>query len=112
MKKNPLLILAFFYRCNFSLSLQGVEFQGPRTADIKEKARMESQLKCLAHDKAILREEINLLSRKDGHLIEELSLLTRNNQFLQPSSPQDLEAPDEIFPVLKPWEVTSSSSDP
>ncbi|XP_042665377.1 cilia- and flagella-associated protein 44 isoform X2 [Centrocercus urophasianus] len=80
----------------------GVEFQGPRTADIKEKARMESQLKCLAHDEAILREEINLLSKKDGHLIEELSLLTRNNQFLQPSSPQDLEAPDEIFPVLKP----------
>ncbi|XP_031468919.1 cilia- and flagella-associated protein 44 isoform X1 [Phasianus colchicus] len=80
----------------------GVEFQGPRTADMKEKARMESQLKCLAHDEAILREEINLLSRKDGHLNEQLSLLTRNNQFLQPSSPQDLEAPDEIFPVLKP----------
>uniref|UniRef100_A0A803Y6J2 Cilia- and flagella-associated protein 44 n=1 Tax=Meleagris gallopavo TaxID=9103 RepID=A0A803Y6J2_MELGA len=79
----------------------GVEFQGPRSADMKEKARMESQLKCLAHDEAILREEINLLSRKDGHLIEQLSLLTRNNQFLQPSSPQDLEAPDEIFPVLK-----------
>lgn len=80
----------------------GVEFQGPRTADMKEKARMESQLKRLAHDEAILREEINFLSRKDGHLFEQLSLLTRNNQFLQPSSPQDLEAPDQIFPVLKP----------
>lgn len=93
----PPLVLAFFF-----LSLQGVEFQGPRTADMKEKARMESQLKRLAHDEAILREEINFLSRKDGHLIEQLSLLTRNNQFLQPSSPQDLEAPDQIFPVLKP----------
>ncbi|XP_021254569.1 cilia- and flagella-associated protein 44 isoform X3 [Numida meleagris] len=80
----------------------GVEFQGSRTADIKEKARMESQLKHLAHDGAILREEINLLSRKDGHLIEQLSLLTKNSRFLQPSSPQDLETPDETFPVLTP----------
>ncbi|NXJ06359.1 CFA44 protein, partial [Odontophorus gujanensis] len=81
----------------------GVEFQGPRTADVKEKARMESQLKHLAHDEAILREEINLLSRKDGHLIEQLSLLTRNSRFLQPSSPQDLETPHKILtPVLTP----------
>ncbi|OXB83351.1 UNVERIFIED_CONTAM: hypothetical protein H355_001788 [Colinus virginianus] len=90
----------------------GVEFQGPRTADVKEKARMESQLKHLAHDEAILREEINLLSRKDGHLIEQLSLLTRNSRFLQPSSPQDLETPHEVFPVLTPQTVTSSSSFP
>ncbi|XP_072192974.1 cilia- and flagella-associated protein 44 [Excalfactoria chinensis] len=80
----------------------GVEFQGPRSADMKEKARMESQLKRLAHDEAILREEIKLLSRKDGHLIKQLSLLNRNSRFLQPSSPQNSEAPDETFPVLKP----------
>ncbi|XP_065598131.1 cilia- and flagella-associated protein 44 [Cyrtonyx montezumae] len=90
----------------------GVEFQGPRTADVKEKARMESQLKHLAHDEAILREEINLLSRKDGHVIEQLSLVTRNSRFLRPSSPQDLETPHETFPVHTPQTVTSSSNVP
>ncbi|NXC47886.1 CFA44 protein, partial [Penelope pileata] len=80
----------------------GREFQGPRAADIKEKARMESQLKHLVHDTALLREEINLLRRKDGCLIEQLSLLTRNDGVLQPSSPQDVGRPAETFPVLTP----------
>ncbi|NXW13198.1 CFA44 protein, partial [Circaetus pectoralis] len=68
----------------------GVEFQGTRTTDIKEKARLESQLKHTARETALLREEINLLRRKDGCL------------FLQPSSPQDSETPTESFPVLTP----------
>ncbi|NWH49829.1 CFA44 protein, partial [Fregata magnificens] len=68
----------------------GAEFQGPRTTDSKEKARLESRLKHTAHDAALLREEINLLSRKDGCL------------FLQPLSSQDSETPTETFPVLTP----------
>ncbi|NXI63059.1 CFA44 protein, partial [Anseranas semipalmata] len=82
----------------------GAEFQGPRTTDIKEMARMESLLKRRAHDTALLREEINLLSRKDGCLREQLSLLTRKDEcfFPQPSSPQDSETPTETFPVLTP----------
>ncbi|NWR54111.1 CFA44 protein, partial [Bucorvus abyssinicus] len=47
----------------------GAEFQGTRTTDIKEKARLESQHKHMAHATALLREEINhFLSRKDGSL--------------------------------------------
>ncbi|NWU48162.1 CFA44 protein, partial [Dromas ardeola] len=82
----------------------GAEFQGHRTTDIKEKARLESQLKHMAHDIALLREEINLLSRKDGCLREELALLRRKDEclFLQPSSPQDSKTPAESFPVLTP----------
>ncbi|XP_035170780.1 cilia- and flagella-associated protein 44 isoform X1 [Oxyura jamaicensis] len=83
----------------------GAEFQGPRTTDIKEKARMESLLKHRAHDIALLREEINFLSRKDGCLRERLSLLNRKDGclFLQPSSPQDsAETLSEPFPVLTP----------
>ncbi|KAM6381907.1 LOW QUALITY PROTEIN: cilia- and flagella-associated protein 44 [Alca torda] len=82
----------------------GADFQGPRTTDIKEKARLESRLKRMAHDTALLREEINLLSRKDGCLREELALLRRKDEclFLQPSSPQDSETPTESFPVLTP----------
>uniref|UniRef100_A0A493TPT2 Uncharacterized protein n=1 Tax=Anas platyrhynchos platyrhynchos TaxID=8840 RepID=A0A493TPT2_ANAPP len=53
----------------------GAEFQGPRSTDIKEKARMESLLKHRAHDIAILREEINLLRRKDGCVREQFSLV-------------------------------------
>ncbi|NXN47529.1 CFA44 protein, partial [Rhinoptilus africanus] len=81
----------------------GAEFQGRRTTDIKEKARLESRLKHMAHDTALLREEINLLSRKDGCL-RELALLRRKDEclFLQPSSPQDSETPAESFPVLTP----------
>ncbi|NXK55611.1 CFA44 protein, partial [Chauna torquata] len=82
----------------------GRELQGPRTTDIKEKARMESLLKRRAHDTALLKEEVDLLSRKDGCLREQLSLLTRKDGclFLQPSSPQDSETPAETFPVLTP----------
>ncbi|KAF1469534.1 Cilia- and flagella-associated protein 44, partial [Megadyptes antipodes antipodes] len=82
----------------------GVEFQGTRTTDIKEKARLESRLKHMARNTALLREEINLLSRKDGCLREELALLSRKDGclFLQPLSPQDSETPTETFPVLTP----------
>ncbi|KAF1668204.1 Cilia- and flagella-associated protein 44, partial [Aptenodytes patagonicus] len=82
----------------------GVEFQGTRTTDIKEKARLESRLKHMARNTALLREEINLLSRKDGCLREELTLLSRKDGclFLQPLSPQDSETPTETFPVLTP----------
>ncbi|NXJ33134.1 CFA44 protein, partial [Ciconia maguari] len=81
----------------------GVEFQGPRTTDIKEKARLESRLKHMADDTALLREEINLLSRKDGCLREELALLRRKHGCLfLPLSPQDSETPTETFPVLTP----------
>ncbi|NWW51866.1 CFA44 protein, partial [Pedionomus torquatus] len=78
----------------------GAEFQGTQTANIKEKARLESQLKHMAHDTALLREEISLLSRKDGCLREELTLLRRKDEclFLQPSSPQGSES----FPALTP----------
>ncbi|XP_009981330.1 PREDICTED: WD repeat-containing protein 52, partial [Tauraco erythrolophus] len=90
----------------------GVEFQGTRTSDIKEKARLESRLKHKAHDTALLREEINLLSRKDGCLREELALLSRKDGFLflQPSSPQDSETPTVSLPVLTPETVTNSAS--
>ncbi|NXT95502.1 CFA44 protein, partial [Anhinga rufa] len=81
----------------------GVEFQDPRTTDIKEKSRLESQLKHMAHATALLREEINLLRRKDG-CSRELALLSRKDRcrFLQPLSPQDSETPTETFPVLTP----------
>ncbi|NXL46462.1 CFA44 protein, partial [Podilymbus podiceps] len=81
----------------------GLEFQGTQTADIKEKARLESRLKHMACDTALLREEINLLSRKDKGL-GELALLSRKDGrlFLHPSSPQDSRAPTESFPVLTP----------
>ncbi|NXP06425.1 CFA44 protein, partial [Thinocorus orbignyianus] len=77
----------------------GTEFQGTRTADIKEKARLESRLKHMAHDTALLREEINLLSRKDGCL-RELALRRRKAEclFLQPPSPEGSES----FPALTP----------
>jgi len=105
-----------FYRSYFFLiSLQGAEFQGARTTDIKEKARLESRLKHLACDTAFVREEINLLSRKDGCLREELALLRRKYGclFPQPSSPQDSETPAEPFPVLNtPETVTDSPSVP
>ncbi|XP_065532760.1 cilia- and flagella-associated protein 44 isoform X1 [Lathamus discolor] len=45
----------------------GVEFQRTRTTDIKEKARLESQLKHIAGDTALLRQEISLLNRKGGY---------------------------------------------
>ncbi|NXE05802.1 CFA44 protein, partial [Lophotis ruficrista] len=82
----------------------GVEFQGTRSTDIKEKAKLEMRLKHMARDTALLREEINLLSRKGGCLREELALLSRKDGcfFLQPSSPQDSETPTESFPVLTP----------
>ncbi|NWZ32929.1 CFA44 protein, partial [Asarcornis scutulata] len=82
----------------------GAEFQGPRSMDIKEKARMESLLKHGAHDITLLREEINLLRRKDGCVREQFSLLARKDGcfFLQPSSPQDFETLSEPFPVLTP----------
>ncbi|NXT46065.1 CFA44 protein, partial [Pluvianellus socialis] len=82
----------------------GVEFQGTRSTDIKEKARLESRLKHLARDTALLREEINLLRRKDGYLREELALLRGKDGrlFVQPSSPQDSETPIDSFPVLTP----------
>ncbi|NXU55639.1 CFA44 protein, partial [Turnix velox] len=82
----------------------GAEFQGTRTTDIKEKVRLESRLKHMAHDTALLREEINLLRRKDGCLREELILLRRKDECLslQPSSPQDFETSAESFPVLVP----------
>ncbi|NWX51360.1 CFA44 protein, partial [Steatornis caripensis] len=82
----------------------GIEFQGTRSTDIKEKARLESQLKHLAHDTALLREEIYLLSRKDVCLSKELALLRRKDEclFLQLSSPQDSETPMESFPLLRP----------
>lgn len=95
--KFPPFILPHFIGVIFLLSLQGVEFQGTRTTAIKEKARLESQLKHRARDTALLREEISLLSRKDGCL------------FLQPSSPQDSETPTESFPVLTPETVTNNS---
>ncbi|NXL31669.1 CFA44 protein, partial [Glaucidium brasilianum] len=68
----------------------GLEFQGTRTTDIKEKARLESQMKQRACDTALLREEINLLSRKGGSL-KELALLSRKDGclFPQASSPRD-----------------------
>ncbi|NXJ61541.1 CFA44 protein, partial [Rostratula benghalensis] len=77
----------------------GAEFQGTRTADIKKKARLESRLKHVAHNTALLREEINFLSRKGGCL-RELALLGRKEEclLLQPSSPQDSDS----FPVLTP----------
>ncbi|XP_014812720.1 PREDICTED: cilia- and flagella-associated protein 44 [Calidris pugnax] len=92
----------------------GAEFQATRTTAIKEKARLESRLKQMAHDTALLREEINLLSRKDGYLREELALLRRKDEclFPQPSSPQDSETPTESFPVLTPKAVTNSPSLP
>ncbi|NXJ93731.1 CFA44 protein, partial [Corythaixoides concolor] len=82
----------------------GAEFQGTRTTDIKEKARLESRLKHKAHATALLREEINLLSRKDGCLREELALLSRKDGrlFLQPSSPQDSATPTASLPVFTP----------
>ncbi|NXH73375.1 CFA44 protein, partial [Hydrobates tethys] len=81
----------------------GVEFQGTRSTDIKEKARLESRLKHTARDTALLREEISLLSRKDGCLREELALLSRKDGCLfLPLSPQDSETPPETFPVLTP----------
>ncbi|NXT02418.1 CFA44 protein, partial [Jacana jacana] len=78
----------------------GAEFQGTRTADIKENARLESRLKRMAHDTALLREEISLLGRKGGCLREDPTLLRRKDEclLLQPSSPQDSES----FPVLTP----------
>ncbi|NXC68818.1 CFA44 protein, partial [Anhinga anhinga] len=81
----------------------GVEFQDPQTTDVKEKARLESQLKHMAHDTALLREEISLLRRKDG-CSREHALLSRKDRcrFLQPLSPQDSETPTETFPVLTP----------
>ncbi|XP_009945583.1 PREDICTED: WD repeat-containing protein 52 [Leptosomus discolor] len=57
----------------------GLEFQGTRPTDIKEKARLESRLKHRARDAALLREEINFLSRKGGCLREELPLLSRKD---------------------------------
>ncbi|NXW56323.1 CFA44 protein, partial [Eurystomus gularis] len=82
----------------------GVRVQGTRTTDIKEKTRLESQLKHMAHDTALLREEIHLLRRKDGCLREDLALLRRKGgcRFLQPSSPWDSETPTESFPVFTP----------
>ncbi|NXD80639.1 CFA44 protein, partial [Halcyon senegalensis] len=81
-----------------------VEFQSTRTSDMKEKARLESQLKHTAHNTALLREEINLLRRKDGCLGEDLALLSRKEgfHFCQLSSPQDSETPTESFPVPTP----------
>ncbi|NXK02582.1 CFA44 protein, partial [Herpetotheres cachinnans] len=81
----------------------GVEFQGTRTTDIKEKSRLESRLKHMARGTALLKEEINLLSRKDGCL-RDLALPSRKYGclFLQPSSPQDSETPTESFPLLTP----------
>ncbi|NXI56381.1 CFA44 protein, partial [Chloroceryle aenea] len=86
------------------IDLLGVEFQGIRTTDMKEKARLESRLKQMAHNTALLREGISLLRRKDGCLREELALLSRKEGFLfrLPSSPQDSETPTESFPVLTP----------
>ncbi|XP_042644979.1 LOW QUALITY PROTEIN: cilia- and flagella-associated protein 44 [Tyto alba] len=84
----------------------GVEFQGSRTTDIKEKARLESRLKRTAHDTALLREEINLLSRKDGYL-KELALLRRKDGPLSTAFiTRDSETPSESFPVLTPEMVT------
>ncbi|NXS53148.1 CFA44 protein, partial [Brachypteracias leptosomus] len=82
----------------------GVQFQGTRTTDIKEKARLESRLKHRARDAALLREEIHLLHRKDGCLMKELALCRRKDGclFLQPSSPRDSETPTESFPVFTP----------
>ncbi|NWS76284.1 CFA44 protein, partial [Crotophaga sulcirostris] len=79
-----------------------VEFQGTRSTDIKKKARLESQLKYMAHESAFLREEINLL-RRGGSLREKLALLSRKggSVFLQPSSPQVSET-TESFPVVTP----------
>ncbi|NXF61180.1 CFA44 protein, partial [Ciccaba nigrolineata] len=81
----------------------GVEFQGTRTTDIKEKARLESRLRHRACDTALLREEINLLSRKGGYL-KELALLSRKDGclFPQSSSPRNSETPAELSPVLTP----------
>lgn len=101
--------LFMFYRSCFFLSLQGVEFQHTRTTDIKEKARLESQLKRIAGDTALLRQEISLLNRKGGYW-EELTVLSRKDGcfFLQPSSPQDPETPTASFPVLTPETVSFS----
>ncbi|NXG59622.1 CFA44 protein, partial [Hemiprocne comata] len=82
----------------------GLEFQGIRTTDIKEKARLMSRLKNAARDTAFLREEISLLSRKDGCLREELMLLSRKGGclFLQPTLPQNSKTPTESSPFLTP----------
>ncbi|XP_061222638.1 cilia- and flagella-associated protein 44 isoform X1 [Neopsephotus bourkii] len=45
----------------------GAEFQHTRTTDIKEAARLESRLKRIAGDTALLRREISLLNRKGGY---------------------------------------------
>ncbi|NXL57204.1 CFA44 protein, partial [Chordeiles acutipennis] len=76
----------------------GAEFQGPRPADIKEKARLESRLKHMAHDAALLREEIYLIRRKDGCLCEELALLSRQDECLC----LEPETPAESLLVLAP----------
>ncbi|NWH19501.1 CFA44 protein, partial [Grus americana] len=80
----------------------GAEFQGIRTTDIKEKAKLESRLKHTARDTALLREEMNLLSRRD-RCLRELAFLSRKDGclFLQPSSPQDSQTPTESFPVIR-----------
>ncbi|NXW40347.1 CFA44 protein, partial [Nyctiprogne leucopyga] len=82
----------------------GVESQGTRTTDIKEKARLESRLKHMAYDADLLREEIYLLSIKGVCLSKEPALLSRKGEcfFLQPSSLQDSERPTESLLVLTP----------
>lgn len=100
----------FFF---FPLALQGAEFQGIRTTDIKEKAKLESRLKHTARDTALLREEINLLSRRD-RCLRELAFLSRKDGclFLQPSSPQDSQTPTESFPVLRSEKLSNSPALP
>ncbi|XP_037245690.1 cilia- and flagella-associated protein 44 [Falco rusticolus] len=91
----------------------GVEFRGTRTTDIKEKVRLESRLKHMVRDTALLKEEINLLSRKDGCL-RDLALLSRKDgcRLLQPSSLQGSQTPTESFPLLTLETVTNSTSLP
>ncbi|XP_054683235.1 cilia- and flagella-associated protein 44 [Grus americana] len=91
----------------------GAEFQGIRTTDIKEKAKLESRLKHTARDTALLREEINLLSRRD-RCLRELAFLSRKDGclFLQPSSPQDSQTPTESFPVIRSEKLSNSPALP
>ncbi|NWW90748.1 CFA44 protein, partial [Rhynochetos jubatus] len=80
----------------------GGEFQGARITAIREKARLESRLKHVARDTALLREELALLRGKDGCFREELALLSsRGGRLsLQPPSPRGSGTPTASFPVL------------
>ncbi|NWX10267.1 CFA44 protein, partial [Caloenas nicobarica] len=78
----------------------GAEFHGPQTTDIKRKAKLESRVKRMAHDAALLREEIHLLNGTDGCFRGQLPPLSRRDEclFLQTSAPQDSETPTTSFP--------------